>query len=169
VLCNRLSQQVPVARSDQLLWALLRFSLLRSSSVSPLALPVAGSSSPNSIDSIACRDSLSGSPRTSRCSHRRCPLRPCWLSHASSFQHTPLGYVIRLGMCHDLILVSKLVHATSQTTPPHRSTSITEASTLLSVALELTLSIGILPHGLHRLSFPSVALGQSSRVPQNSL
>jgi hypothetical protein len=37
------------------------------------------------------------------------------------------------------------------------------------VALELTLSIGILPRGLHRLSFPSVAKGQSSRVPQNSL
>jgi hypothetical protein len=57
----------------------------------------------------------------------------------------------------------------SQTTPPHRSTSITEASTLLSVALELTFGIGILPHGLHRLSFPSIAKGQSSRVPQNSL
>ena len=70
---------------------------------------------------------------------------------------------------HGFILVSKLVHATFQTTPPHRSTSITEASTLLSVALELTLSIGILPRGLHRLSFPSVAKDQSSRVPQNSL
>jgi hypothetical protein len=63
----------------------------------------------------------------------------------------------------------KLVYAISQTMPPHRSTSITEASTLRSVAPELTLSIGILPHGLHRLSFPSIAKGQSSRVPQNSL
>jgi hypothetical protein len=53
--------------------------------------------------------------------------------------------------------------------PPHRSTSITEASTLRSVAPELTLGIGILPHGLHRLSFPSIAKGQGSRVPQNSL
>ena len=68
-----------------------------------------------------------------------------------------------------LILVSKLLRAISQTTPPRRSASITEVSTLLSVALELTLNIGILPHGLHRLSFPSIAKGQSSRVPQNSL
>ena len=84
-------------------------------------------------------------------------------------EHPPLGYVIRLGRCHGLILVSELVHAISQTTPPHRSTSITEASTLLLAALELTLSIGILPRGLHRLSFPSIVKDQSSRVPQNSL
>jgi hypothetical protein len=37
------------------------------------------------------------------------------------------------------------------------------------VALELTFSIGILPRGFHRLSFPSVAKDQSSRVPQTSL
>ena len=104
-----------------------------------------------------------------RLSLRQCPLRLDWLSLANRLP-TPSSWICHtawdLSQTHPFF---KLVRAISQTMPPHRSTSITEASTLRSVALELILSIGILPRGLHRLSFPSIAKDQSSRVPQNSL
>ncbi len=105
-----------------------------------------------------------------------------------SFQHHPFGDAIRLRLCHDLILITELGRGRTQTMPPHRSTPITEASTLLPVALELIFRIGILPHGfsplvisLHirrsefprsvikamnraRAAYPPVATGSTCRV-----
>ncbi len=43
------------------------------------AVPLVAGTRWNSSGSISGRDCLSGSPRTSRCFHRRCPPRPGWL------------------------------------------------------------------------------------------